>query len=310
MNEPPTSQPTSRLEVRIGLVVVALFAITAVGAIWFKVKHTWGLAWDRLRSPVAVLAIPETEDQEPSSQTVLEPALTPKVEFAQTSPSLTPTPNAINDPRNSAVFAEVSEPPEQPFEYFPNPNSLEIGDFPVEPTSATGENHPPLTNGSGTLSQEPEPAQLATSAQPIANAFATTPILPNDTIWVIAERHYPSPQFAHALWRHNQAKFESPSDLPAGRLLEVPSADYLRHAYPDTFASNSPETNVAQPAASAQEYVIRDGDTLFTIARAQLGATQRWVELFRLNRNVVGDDPTRLPVGQVLSLPAKSAARS
>lgn len=54
---------------------------------------------------------------------------------------------------------------------------------------------------------------------------------------------------------------------------------------------------------SLRTYVVRKGDTLSGIAEAELGAQDRWRELFDANRDVL-DDPDCLHAGQVLQLPA------
>lgn len=50
-------------------------------------------------------------------------------------------------------------------------------------------------------------------------------------------------------------------------------------------------------------YVVRKGDSLSGIAESELGAQDRWRELFDANRDVL-DDPDALHAGQVLQLPA------
>lgn len=49
-------------------------------------------------------------------------------------------------------------------------------------------------------------------------------------------------------------------------------------------------------------YVVRKGDSLSAIAESELGAQDRWRELFEANRDVL-DDPDALHAGQVLQLP-------
>jgi nucleoid-associated protein YgaU len=49
-------------------------------------------------------------------------------------------------------------------------------------------------------------------------------------------------------------------------------------------------------------HLVQRGDTLSGIAEQQLGAADRWPEIFDLNRDIV-DDPDRIFPGQVLALP-------
>ncbi len=46
-----------------------------------------------------------------------------------------------------------------------------------------------------------------------------------------------------------------------------------------------------------------EGDTLFNIARYELGKASRWVEIYELNRDVLGKDFNELRPGMRLVLP-------
>lgn len=50
------------------------------------------------------------------------------------------------------------------------------------------------------------------------------------------------------------------------------------------------------------DYTVIEGDTLWSIALAQLGAAERWPEIERLNRIV---DPNLIFPGQELRLPPR-----
>lgn len=50
-------------------------------------------------------------------------------------------------------------------------------------------------------------------------------------------------------------------------------------------------------------YTVKSGDTLFTIARKQLGTTD-WSELYSTNKDTIGSNPNKLTVGTVLTLPS------
>ena len=49
-------------------------------------------------------------------------------------------------------------------------------------------------------------------------------------------------------------------------------------------------------------YTVRPGDSLSSIAKAQLGSTAKWRELYQMNRSIIGNDPSHLVVGEVLTL--------
>jgi nucleoid-associated protein YgaU len=59
-----------------------------------------------------------------------------------------------------------------------------------------------------------------------------------------------------------------------------------------------------QPYRSGvRTYTVTEGDSLFAIARCELGKASRWVEIYELNRDVLGKDFNYLTPGMKLSLP-------
>ncbi len=65
-------------------------------------------------------------------------------------------------------------------------------------------------------------------------------------------------------------------------------------------------TTTSVTAAPTDDYVVRSGDSLWSIARAHpAGAStdERWRAIWRANRDVVGDDPDLIHPGQALRLP-------
>lgn len=75
----------------------------------------------------------------------------------------------------------------------------------------------------------------------------------------------------------------------------------------------APTVAVAQKATAgaAQDpqatYTVRQGDSLWEIARQVLGDPNRWREIYDLNAGAI-EDPKKLPPGLVLKLPAGTAA--
>jgi hypothetical protein len=54
----------------------------------------------------------------------------------------------------------------------------------------------------------------------------------------------------------------------------------------------------------AHVYVVQQGDTLFSIATAQLGDGSKWPEIYDLNKAVIGNNPALILPGQQLTIPA------
>ena len=51
-------------------------------------------------------------------------------------------------------------------------------------------------------------------------------------------------------------------------------------------------------------YIVKPGETIFDIARTQLGKATRWVEIYDLNRSTLGKELETLQPGMKLTLPA------
>jgi nucleoid-associated protein YgaU len=54
---------------------------------------------------------------------------------------------------------------------------------------------------------------------------------------------------------------------------------------------------------SGRTYKVAEGDTLFTIARYELGKASRWAEIYELNQDLLGKDFNYLRPGMQLRLP-------
>lgn len=60
-------------------------------------------------------------------------------------------------------------------------------------------------------------------------------------------------------------------------------------------------------AGAGRTYIVAEGDSLFDIARNELGKASRWVEIYDLNAEVLGKDIDSLAPGTQIVLPADNA---
>jgi nucleoid-associated protein YgaU len=138
-------------------------------------------------------------------------------------------------------------------------------------------------------------------------------VQPNDSYWTISEKAYGTGAFFKALYQYNRKKRKDADDLHVGQTLLVPDENVLRRSYPDLCPK--PRRNIAsvqQRMVSASSrlrgpgkvYTVVDGDTLFEIARHELGKPSRWGEIYELNRDILGDDFDYLRAGTELILPS------
>ena len=58
----------------------------------------------------------------------------------------------------------------------------------------------------------------------------------------------------------------------------------------------------ATASSNTITYTVKRGDTLYGIAKSQLGNGSRWPEIYNANKSVIGNNPNLIRVGQVLKI--------
>ena len=166
----------------------------------------------------------------------------------------------------------------------------------------TPESRPGRLGGDG--ARRPKPARVA-----VPNGKYK--VQPNDNYWTISEKVYGSGNYFKAIHEHNRLQHPESDSLSVGEVIEVLSEAELLKRYP----ALCPKPRAAAPAksmavqTSAQQrvggrvYVVEQGDTLFDIARHELGKASRWAEIYDLNRDALGEDFDFLQPGTELMLP-------
>ncbi len=168
----------------------------------------------------------------------------------------------------------------------------------------------------GVYARIPRPAaddQFGTFHRPAAGlrGDGTYEIQPNDSFWTISEKCYGTSNYFKALAEHNRRRVAHQDDLKVGDVIEVPSISDLESRYPDLCPKpgrkpGSPDA--AQYVSTSRSsggriYVTQHGDTLYDIARRELGKASRWTEIYELNRSQIGNDYNFVPPGLKLVLP-------
>ncbi|MCR4414253.1 MAG: LysM peptidoglycan-binding domain-containing protein, partial [Thermoguttaceae bacterium] len=77
----------------------------------------------------------------------------------------------------------------------------------------------------------------------------------------------------------------------------------------DSPRQNAAPVTIASGRAGGRVYVVREGDTLYDIARTELGKASRWGEIYDLNWNQLGNRLDGLTPGMKLVLPADAASQ-
>jgi nucleoid-associated protein YgaU len=147
-------------------------------------------------------------------------------------------------------------------------------------------------------------------------------VQPNDNYWSISQRVFGTGAFFKAILQHERDRGRHIDEqLQPGEVLTIPPAELLVKTYPHLCPRqpipSSAATQMVQVSAPRRNfggrgtyYVVEDGDTLFDIARYELGKAARWVEIYDLNRDQIGEDFDNLKPGLQLVLPTDGLPES
>jgi nucleoid-associated protein YgaU len=197
--------------------------------------------------------------------------------------------------------------------------------FPEEPLRVPGQDEaePPREVGSA---REPArgavPGDVGLAAPTAATPRVSVPnglytVEPNDTLWSISEKVYGTGGYFKAIAAHNRSRLKRADQLTVGGEIAVPPASELEANYPSLCPKQRRSALVqprsaapAQPrrASGGDVYIVEEGDTLFDIARYELGKATRWAEIYDLNREQLGEDFDYLKPGTELRMPARGDA--
>lgn len=100
----------------------------------------------------------------------------------------------------------------------------------------------------------------------------------------------------------NRDTLASPEVIQVGQVLDVPSETAAAPA-----AAPAQEASPPSDQPPAQTHTVAAGESLSGISLAELGTSERWVELFAANRSTIAG-PDLLHVGQVLEIPSVPVA--
>ncbi len=134
-----------------------------------------------------------------------------------------------------------------------------------------------------------------------------------ESFWNISERTYGNAGYFKALEEYNKQRVADPTHLRTGDVVAVPPVSVLEQNFP-RLCPKIREASTTTPSPIAGDlprtapvggrlYRVKDGDTLFDIARQELGKAARWVEIYQLNRDVLGGSFDYLAPGMELVLP-------
>jgi nucleoid-associated protein YgaU len=134
----------------------------------------------------------------------------------------------------------------------------------------------------------------------------------DDNYWSISQKLFGTGGYFQALAKHNAKKYPSEDRLKAGDVILAPSAAELEKLYPQLCpiparrnpAETQPRTaSVPIRPDGRRTYVVQEGDTLYDIARRELGKAARWSEIYDLNKDLISNHWLDLAPGTQILLP-------
>jgi nucleoid-associated protein YgaU len=222
-------------------------------------------------------------------------------------------------PVQSASRASLPvEPPQQPASLSASPAysagvSSSPAPMPVAPSTTDDYRREPAAPRYN--SNEPRRA-AASSYNPPHRDDGKYEVQPNDSYWTISQKLYGTGTYFKALTQHNRGSSAEEDRLKPGELVLAPPLAELEKNYPglcprstrreaqqSQTQSHMSTVGLRSSGRGGRTYTVVEGDTLFNIARNELGKASRWAEVYDLNREVLGKDFNYLTPGTQLTLP-------
>lgn len=179
-----------------------------------------------------------------------------------------------------------------------------------ETASANGLN-PPISTAGSVQTQPPiRPSFTVDDSEPSGGVLANQPSVISapgglrqhrveygETLYGISMQYYGRSSGMNAILKANPG-VKNPKTLREGQMLVIPPMDT---APAEAMAAAAPAPT---PSSGRTNYVVRDGDSFYTIANRVLGDGKRWEEIYEMNKALVKNSPKRLRPGMTIVLPA------
>jgi hypothetical protein len=180
--------------------------------------------------------------------------------------------------------------------------------FPKPPQMSVPASHSEQGNGEGvprfTMPQDPQPRIQQVSGR--GGHCEVCEVQLDDNYWTISRRSYGTARYFSALALYNQDRIPDPRKLRPGMKVLIPEPQILEDRYPELFRDQQPKH--LQPAGfflqedGTPAYRIGERETLSEISQKHLGRASRWIQIYRMNQNLL-QDPNSLKPGTVIVLP-------
>lgn len=140
-------------------------------------------------------------------------------------------------------------------------------------------------------------------------------VKPHQNYWEISKDVYGTGAYFKALVEANRSRVPDENRLKVGDRIKTPDLAQLEQTYPELCPAPERRETMRKRAemanssprygGSERQYIVQSGDTLYDIARYELGDAARWTEIYELNRPLLQDSFDYLTPGLKLALPSK-----
>lgn len=97
----------------------------------------------------------------------------------------------------------------------------------------------------------------------------------------------------------------TPTPIAAPATTPAAASPVASPAVPKPAASPAPAASPTAPPFTGPTHTVAEGETLRTIAEQEYGNGDLWRRIFDANRDIVGDNPDSIKVGQTLRIPPR-----
>lgn len=222
-------------------------------------------------------------------------------QYEPSAPSYTPP------QQQSYAGTTATAPPYTALPASPPPVDSPYPSYTPATTAKTPAEYAGLSSGNA-AEKKPADAWQQPTVIPVDGRYTAQP---NDNFFTISKKVYGSGAYFEALAKYNKDQYPKSNQLRIGDVVQTPPAETLEGRYPELCpkaehreAAKRRTVAAANRSLSGRRvYVVQEGDSLFDIARFELGAASKVADLIELNRDVLGDQINYLTPGMRLVLP-------